>query len=425
MAIDKQKALETALSQIEKQFGKGAVMRLGQNAAMKVDAIPTGSLSLDIALGIGGLPKGRITEIYGPESSGKTTLALHCIAEAQKAGGIAAFIDVEHALDPVYAAALGVDIDELLVSQPDTGEDALEITESLVRSGAIDIIVIDSVAALAPKAEIDGEMGASHVGLQARLMSQALRKLAGSISKLNCVAIFINQLREKVGVLFGNPETTPGGRALKFYSSVRIDIRKIETLKAGGEVVGSRTRAKVIKNKIAPPFLEAEFDIMYGQGISRVGELLDLAVNADVIKKSGAWFSYDGNRIAQGRDNAKNFLRDNPEIAAKVEEELKASLSFCRNWIRSWDGFCGQIMFYGLHAVRHIMPVFTGRWFSTVLFRSTARLYRQVNSGTGITMWIKILYVSLCPSPVKQRIHWRRSSVQNHPVPRPLRWRMS
>ena len=325
MAIDKQKALETALSQIEKQFGKGAVMRLGQNAAMKVDAIPTGSLSLDIALGIGGLPKGRITEIYGPESSGKTTLALHCIAEAQKAGGIAAFIDVEHALDPVYAAALGVDIDELLVSQPDTGEDALEITESLVRSGAIDIIVIDSVAALAPKAEIDGEMGASHVGLQARLMSQALRKLAGSISKLNCVAIFINQLREKVGVLFGNPETTPGGRALKFYSSVRIDIRKIETLKAGGEVVGSRTRAKVVKNKIAPPFREAEFDIMYGQGISRVGELLDLAVNADVIKKSGAWFSYDGNRIAQGRDNAKNFLRDNPEVAQKVEEELKAS----------------------------------------------------------------------------------------------------
>ena len=325
MAIDKQKALETALSQIEKQFGKGAVMRLGQNAAMKVDAIPTGSLSLDIALGIGGLPKGRITEIYGPESSGKTTLALHCIAEAQKAGGIAAFIDVEHALDPVYAAAVGVDIDELLVSQPDTGEDALEITESLVRSGAIDIIVIDSVAALAPKAEIDGEMGASHVGLQARLMSQALRKLAGSISKLNCVAIFINQLREKVGVMFGNPETTPGGRALKFYSSVRIDIRKIETLKAGGEIVGSRTRAKVVKNKIAPPFREAEFDIMYGQGISRVGELLDLAVNADVIKKSGAWFSYDGNRIAQGRDNAKNFLRDNPEIAQKVEDELKAS----------------------------------------------------------------------------------------------------
>ncbi len=325
MAVDKQKALEAALSQIEKQFGKGAVMRLGQNAAMKVDAIPTGSLSLDMALGIGGLPKGRITEIYGPESSGKTTLALHCVAEAQKNGGIAAFIDVEHALDPVYAAALGVDIDELLVSQPDTGEDALEITEALVRSGAVDIIVIDSVAALAPKAEIDGDMGASHVGLQARLMSQALRKLAGSISKLNCVAIFINQLREKVGVLFGNPETTPGGRALKFYASVRIDIRKIETLKANGEVVGSRTRAKVVKNKIAPPFREAEFDIMYGQGISRVGELLDLAVNADVIKKSGAWFSYGGNRIAQGRDNAKTFLKDNPDIAKQVEDELMAS----------------------------------------------------------------------------------------------------
>ncbi len=325
MAFDKQKALETALSQIEKQFGKGAVMRLGQNAAMQVDAIPTGSLSLDMALGIGGLPRGRITEIYGPESSGKTTLALHCIAEGQKNGGIAAFIDVEHALDPVYAQALGVDIDSLLVSQPDTGEDALEITEALVRSGAIDIIVIDSVAALAPKAEIEGDMGASHVGLQARLMSQALRKLAGSISKLNCVAIFINQLREKVGILFGNPETTPGGRALKFYSSVRLDIRKVESLKVGGEVVGSRTRAKVVKNKIAPPFREAEFDIMYGQGISRVGELLDLAVSIDVIKKSGAWFSYDGNRIAQGRDNAKQYLLDNPDVAKKVEDELMAN----------------------------------------------------------------------------------------------------
>ena len=325
MAFDKQKALETALSQIEKQFGKGAVMRLGQNAAMQVDAIPTGSLSLDMALGIGGLPRGRITEIYGPESSGKTTLALHCIAEGQKNGGIAAFIDVEHALDPVYAQALGVDIDSLLVSQPDTGEDALEITEALVRSGAIDIIVIDSVAALAPKAEIEGDMGASHVGLQARLMSQALRKLAGSISKLNCVAIFINQLREKVGILFGNPETTPGGRALKFYSSVRLDIRKVEALKVGGEVVGSRTRAKVVKNKIAPPFREAEFDIMYGQGISRVGELLDLAVSIDVIKKSGAWFSYDGNRIAQGRDNAKQYLLDNPDVAKKVEDELMAN----------------------------------------------------------------------------------------------------
>lgn len=333
MAVDKQKALETALHQIEKQFGKGAIMRLGQNAAMQVDAIPTGSLSLDMALGIGGLPKGRIIEIYGPESSGKTTLALHCIAEAQKKGGYAAFIDVEHALDPIYAKALGVDIDELLVSQPDTGEDALEIAEALVRSGAIDIIVVDSVAALAPKAEIEGDMGAAHVGLQARLMSQALRKLAGSISKLNCVAIFINQLREKVGVMFGNPETTPGGRALKFYASVRIDIRKIDTLKVGGEVIGSRTRAKVVKNKIAPPFREAEFDIMYGQGISRIGELLDMAVQLDIVKKSGAWFSYDGTRIGQGRDNAKEFLKNNPDIASKVEEELlsnKDKLTFTR-----------------------------------------------------------------------------------------------
>ena len=333
MAVDKQKALETALHQIEKQFGKGAIMRLGQNAAMQVDAIPTGSLSLDMALGIGGLPKGRIIEIYGPESSGKTTLALHCIAEAQKKGGYAAFIDVEHALDPIYAKALGVDIDELLVSQPDTGEDALEIAEALVRSGAIDIIVVDSVAALAPKAEIEGDMGAAHVGLQARLMSQALRKLAGSISKLNCVAIFINQLREKVGVMFGNPETTPGGRALKFYASVRIDIRKIDTLKAGGEVIGSRTRAKVVKNKIAPPFREAEFDIMYGQGISRMGELLDMAVQLDIIKKSGAWFSYDGTRIGQGRDNAKEFLKNNPDVAEKVEEELLSNrdkLTFTR-----------------------------------------------------------------------------------------------
>ena len=327
MAVDKQKALETALAQIEKQFGKGAVMRLGQNPSMQVDAISTGSLTLDIALGIGGLPRGRITEIYGPESSGKTTLALHCIAEGQKNGGMAAFIDVEHALDPVYAKALGVDIDSLLVSQPDTGEEALEITEALVRSGAIDVIVVDSVAALAPKAEIEGDMGASHVGLQARLMSQALRKLAGSISKLNCVAIFINQLREKVGVMFGNPETTPGGRALKFYASVRIDIRKIDTLKAGGEIIGSRTRAKVVKNKVAPPFREAEFDIMYGQGISRVGELLDLAVQLDIIKKSGAWFSYGENRIGQGRDNAKEFLKNNPDIAAKVEEELMANRS--------------------------------------------------------------------------------------------------
>ena len=334
MAFDKQKALETALAQIEKQFGKGAVMRLGQNPAMQVDAISTGSLSLDMALGIGGLPRGRITEIYGPESSGKTTLALHCIAEGQKNGGQAAFIDVEHALDPVYAKALGVDIDSLLVSQPDTGEDALEIVEALVRSGAIDVIVVDSVAALAPKAEIEGDMGASHVGLQARLMSQALRKLAGVISKVNCVAIFINQLREKVGVMFGNPETTPGGRALKFYASVRLDIRRVESLKVGGEMVGSHTRAKVVKNKIAPPFREAEFDIMYGEGISRVGELLDLAVSIDVIKKSGGWFSYDGNRIAQGRDNAKQFLKDNPEIAQQIEQAVMANkekFNFGRN----------------------------------------------------------------------------------------------
>lgn len=322
MAVDKQKALETALAQIEKQFGKGAVMRLGQNAAMKVDAISTGTLSLDLALGIGGLPRGRITEIYGPESSGKTTLALHCIAQGQKNGGIAAFIDVEHALDPVYASALGVDIDSLLVSQPDTGEDALEITEALVRSGAVDVIVVDSVAALAPKAEIEGEMGDAHVGLQARLMSQALRKLAGSISKLNCVAIFINQLREKVGIMFGNPEVTPGGRALKFYSSVRLDVRKIDTLKSGSEVIGARTRVKVVKNKIAPPFKEAEFDIMYGMGISHEGDVLDLAVKGDIIQKSGAWFSYNGEKIGQGRDNTKEYLKAHPEICEEVEKQI-------------------------------------------------------------------------------------------------------
>lgn len=317
----KKKALETALRQIEKQFGKGAVMRLGQNPAMQIDAISTGSLTLDMALGIGGLPRGRITEIYGPESSGKTTLALHCIAEAQKAGGTAAFIDVEHALDPVYASALGVDIDSLLVSQPDTGEDALEITEALVRSGAIDIIVVDSVAALAPKAEIEGEMGSTHVGVQARLMSQALRKLTGSISKLNCVAIFINQLREKVGVVYGSPEVTPGGRALKFYSTVRIDVRKGEPIKNGSEIIGSRTKAKVVKNKIAPPFKVAEFDIMYGEGISRVGELLDLAVMADVVKKSGAWFSYKENRLGQGRDKVKELFKNDPALAKEIEEE--------------------------------------------------------------------------------------------------------
>ncbi|MBQ4128314.1 MAG: recombinase RecA [Ruminococcus sp.] len=322
MAIDKNKALETALGQIEKQFGKGAVMRLGQDSALNVGHVSTGSLSLDIALGIGGLPRGRIIEIYGPESSGKTTLSLHCIAEGQKDGGNVAFIDVEHALDPVYAQALGVDVDSLLVSQPDTGEDALEIAEALIRSGAIDVIVIDSVAALVPKAEIEGEMGDSHVGLQARLMSQALRKLAGAISKSNCVAIFINQLREKVGVVYGNPEVTPGGRALKFYSSVRIDIRRIETLKQNGEMIGSRTRAKVVKNKIAPPFKEAEFDIMYGKGISRTGELIDLAVKADVVQKSGAWFNFGETRLGQGRDNVKELLENNDELRNEIETLL-------------------------------------------------------------------------------------------------------
>ena len=326
-SADKAVALETALAQIEKQFGKGAVMRLGQNQAMNVEAVSTGSLSLDLALGIGGLPRGRIVEIYGPESSGKTTLALHCIAEGQKDGGNAAFIDVEHALDPVYARALGVDVDSLLVSQPDTGEQALEIAEALIRSGAIDVIVIDSVAALVPRAEIEGEMGDSHVGLQARLMSQALRKLAGAISKSSCVAIFINQLREKVGVVYGNPEVTPGGRALKFYSSVRLEIRKIEVLKSGTEQIGTRTRAKVVKNKIAPPFREAEFDVMYGRGISRTGELIDLAVKLDVIQKSGAWFSYNQTRLGQGRDNVKIFL-ENPEnaaIASEIETAVKAN----------------------------------------------------------------------------------------------------
>lgn len=322
MADDKQKALETALAQIEKQFGKGAVMKLGENRAMDIEHIPTGSLALDMALGIGGVPRGRIVEIYGPESSGKTTLALHIVAEAQKKGGTAAFIDVEHALDAVYAGNLGVDIDSLLVSQPDTGEQALEITEALVRSGAIDVVVIDSVAALTPRAEIEGEMGDSHVGLHARLMSQALRKLAGAISKSNCVAIFINQLREKVGVMFGNPETTTGGRALKFYASVRIDIRRIETLKSGGEMIGSRTRAKIVKNKVAPPFREAEFDIMYGHGISHEGELIDLALKYEIVKRSGAWFYYGETRMAQGRDNAKQLLVDNPALAKEIETKI-------------------------------------------------------------------------------------------------------
>lgn len=326
MALDKEKALQTALTQIEKQFGKGAVMRLGENKHMNVDHISTGSLTLDIALGIGGLPRGRIVEIYGPESSGKTTLSLHCIAEGQKNNGNVAFIDVEHALDPTYAAALGVDVDSLLVSQPDTGEDALEIAEALIRSGAIDVIVIDSVAALVPKAEIEGEMGDSHVGLHARLMSQALRKLAGAINKSNCVAIFINQLREKVGVVYGNPEVTTGGRALKFYSSVRIDIRKQEVLKQNGEMIGAHTKAKVVKNKLAPPFREAEFDIMYGKGISRTGELLDLAVKADVVQKAGAWFSYDGRRLGQGRDNVKELLENDKELSKEIEDKLMANI---------------------------------------------------------------------------------------------------
>ena len=320
---EKMKALEAALGQIEKQFGKGSVMKLGDFTAMNVEAISTGALSLDIALGIGGIPRGRIIEVFGPESSGKTTLALHMIAEAQKIGGEAAFIDAEHALDPVYAKNLGVDIDNLIVSQPDTGEQALEIAEALVRSGALDIIVVDSVAALVPKAEIDGDMGDAHVGLQARLMSQALRKLAGVINKSKCVIVFINQLREKVGVMFGNPETTPGGRALKFYSSVRLDIRRIESLKQDGEVIGNRTRVKIVKNKVAPPFREAEFDIIYGKGISREGNILDMAVNLDIIDKSGSWFSYGDTRIGQGRENAKKFLTDNPETANEIETKIR------------------------------------------------------------------------------------------------------
>ena len=321
---DKIKALEAAISNIERSYGKGAVMKLGDpSASMNVETIPTGSISLDIALGMGGVPKGRIIEIYGPESSGKTTVALHMVAEVQKRGGIAGFIDAEHALDPVYAKNIGVDIDNLYISQPDNGEQALEITETMVRSGAVDIIIVDSVAALVPKAEIDGDMGDSHVGLQARLMSQALRKLTAVISKTNCVVIFINQLREKVGVMFGNPETTTGGRALKFYSSIRLDVRRIEALKSGGEVVGNRTRIKVVKNKIAPPFKEAEFDIMFGQGISREGDILDLAVNLNIIVKSGAWFAYNDAKIGQGRENAKQYLRDNPAVMAEVEQKVR------------------------------------------------------------------------------------------------------
>lgn len=322
-ANDKQAALESAIKQIEKKFGAGAIMQMGTNQHLKVDAISTGSLTLDIATGIGGLPKGRIVEIYGPESSGKTTLALHCVAEAQKTGGTAAFIDAEHALDPVYAENLGVDVDSLLVSQPDDGEQALEITESLVRSGAVDIIVVDSVAALVPKSEIDGEMGDSHVGLHARLMSQALRKLAGAINKSNCIIIFINQLREKVGVIYGNPEVTTGGRALKFYASMRIDVRRIEQIKApGNEFIGSRTRAKIVKNKVAPPFKQAEFDIMYGTGIDRDGEICDLAVNLGIIKKSGSWFSYGDLKLGQGRDAVKALLTDNPELCEELEAKI-------------------------------------------------------------------------------------------------------
>ncbi len=320
---DRKAALEMALRQIEKQFGKGSIMKLGESAHMQVETVSSGSLALDISLGVGGFPRGRIIEIYGPESSGKTTVALHAIAEVQKRGGQAAFIDAEHALDPVYASKLGINIDELLLSQPDTGEQALEIAEALVRSGAVDIIVIDSVAALVPKAEIEGEMGDSHVGLQARLMSQALRKLSGAISKSKTIAIFINQLREKVGVMFGNPETTPGGRALKFYSSVRLEVRRIETIKQGNDMVGNRTRIKVVKNKVAPPFKQAEIDIMYGEGISREGSIIDIGTELDIVQKSGAWFSFDGERLGQGRENAKQFLKDNPKIAEVIDKKIR------------------------------------------------------------------------------------------------------
>ncbi|MEY2957848.1 MAG: RecA protein [Actinomycetota bacterium] len=322
MSNDRDKALDMALAQIDKQFGKGSIMRMGEKGSMAVEAVSTGALSLDLALGIGGLPRGRITEIYGPESSGKSTLAMHVVAEAQRNGGVCAYIDAEHAMDPVYAKAIGVDIDQLLISQPDTGEQALEIADMLVRSGAIDVVVIDSVAALTPRAEIEGEMGDSHVGLQARLMSQALRKLTGNLNKTKTIAIFINQLREKIGVMFGSPETTPGGRALKFYSSVRLDIRRIESLKDGAEVVGNRTRVKVVKNKVSPPFRQAEFDIMYGKGISREGALLDMSVDLGIVTKSGAWFTYDGEQLGQGRENAKNFLTEHPEIMMDISDKV-------------------------------------------------------------------------------------------------------
>jgi len=327
MDENKRKALEVTFAQIEKQFGKGSIMRLGENTHLDVEAISTGSLSLDLALGIGGIPKGRIIEIYGPESSGKTTVALHVVAEVQKNGGVAAFIDAEHALDPKYSSALGVNVDELIVSQPDTGEQALDIAEHLVRSGAVDVIVVDSVAALVPKQEIEGEMGDSHMGLQARLMSQALRKLSGIINKSNCTMIFINQLRQKIGVIYGNPETTTGGNALKFYASVRIDIRRVETLKSGTEMIGNRTRAKIVKNKVAPPFKTAEFDIMYGKGISRIGDILDIGANLNIITKGGSWYSYNDSKIGQGRDNAKTYLMENPEIANEIEMKIRAKVA--------------------------------------------------------------------------------------------------
>lgn len=335
--IEKKKALDLTLSQIEKQFGKGSIMRLGENAKLNIDVIPTGSLDLDIALGIGGVPRGRIIEIFGPESSGKTTVSLHIIAESQKLGGIAAFIDAEHALDPAYAKRLGVDIENLVISQPDTGEQALEIAEALVRSGAIDIVVVDSVAALVPKAEIEGEMGDSHIGLQARLMSQALRKLAGTISKSNSTVVFINQLREKVGVMFGSPETTTGGRALKFYASIRLDVRRIDSIKQGDEIIGNRTRIKVVKNKLAPPFKQAEFDIMYGTGISKEGNILDSAVAANIINKSGSWYSYNEHKLGQGRENAKDFLKENPDISLEIENKVRAQFGLIEDNANSVD----------------------------------------------------------------------------------------
>lgn len=335
---DKIKALEMALGQIEKQFGKGSIMKLGEAAAkMQVEVIPTGALALDVALGVGGIPRGRVVEVYGPESSGKTTVALHILAEAQKMGGTAAFIDAEHALDPTYAKNIGVDIDNLLVSQPDTGEQALEIAEALVRSGAVDVIVVDSVAALVPRAEIEGEMGDAHVGLQARLMSQALRKLTGAISKSNTIAIFINQIREKVGVMFGNPETTPGGRALKFYASVRLEVRKTESLKQGADIVGSRTRVKVVKNKVAPPFKQADFDIMYGEGISREGSIIDIGTDMNIIEKSGAWYSYKGERLGQGRENVKEYLKEHREIAAEIDGKIREALNVGSSQVSATD----------------------------------------------------------------------------------------